>query len=85
MRRVICRFGAQSEHSFVPDVHRSRRHARAQQELPRGGTEWLPEDTCAGTLIHVARGVVSVDDLPHHRTFLLRAPHSFIAHRGPGG
>jgi hypothetical protein len=49
------------------------------------GTGWLTEDTCAGTLIHVARGVVSVDDFPHHRTFLLRAPHSFIAHRGPGG
>ncbi|HWF34390.1 MAG TPA: hypothetical protein VG295_03435, partial [Solirubrobacteraceae bacterium] len=35
------------------------------------GTQWLTEDTCAGTLIRVARGVVSVDDFPHHRTFLL--------------
>jgi hypothetical protein len=49
------------------------------------GTEWLTQDSCAGTLIHVTRGVVSVDDFPHHRTFLLRAPHSFIAHRGLGG
>ncbi|HWF36839.1 MAG TPA: hypothetical protein VG295_15775, partial [Solirubrobacteraceae bacterium] len=49
------------------------------------GTQWLTEDTCAGTLIRVARGVVSVDDFPHHRTFLLRAPHSFLAHRGRGG
>jgi hypothetical protein len=49
------------------------------------GTEWFTENTCAGTLIKVARGVVSVDDFPHHRTFLLRAPHSFLAHPGPGG
>lgn len=49
------------------------------------GTEWLTEDTCSGTLIRVTRGVVSVDDFPHHRSFLLAAPHSFLAHRGPGG
>jgi hypothetical protein len=49
------------------------------------GTNWLTEDTCAGTLIKVARGVVSVDDLAHHRTVLVRAPHSFLAHPGPGG
>jgi YVTN family beta-propeller protein len=49
------------------------------------GTRWLTQDTCAGTLIHVAQGEVTVDDLPHHRTFLLKAPHSFLAHRGKGG
>jgi hypothetical protein len=49
------------------------------------GTKWLTEDTCAGTLVRVARGVVSVDDLPHHRTLLLTAPHSFLAHPGKGG
>lgn len=49
------------------------------------GTHWLTEDTCAGTLIRVVTGVVSVEDFPHHRSFLLRAPHSFLAHRGPGG
>jgi len=49
------------------------------------GTEWLTEDTCAGTLVRVARGVVSVDDFPHHRTVLVRAPHSFLAHPGAGG
>ena len=49
------------------------------------GTEWLTEDTCAGTLIRVARGVVSVDDFSHHRTILVRAPHSFLAHPGSGG
>ncbi len=49
------------------------------------GTKWLTEDTCAGTLIRVARGVVSVEDFPHHRTLLLRAPHSFLSHPGRGG
>ncbi len=49
------------------------------------GTRWLTQDTCAGTLIHVAQGVVTVDDLPHHRTLLLRAPGSFLAHPGKGG
>ena len=49
------------------------------------GTKWLTEDSCAGTLIRVNQGAVTVDDFPHHRTFLLTAPHSFFAHRGPGG
>lgn len=49
------------------------------------GTKWLTEDTCAGTLIHVAQGEVTVDDLPHHRTLLLKAPHSYLAHPGKGG
>jgi hypothetical protein len=49
------------------------------------GTRWLTQDTCAGTLIHVTQGEVTVDDLPHHRTFLLKAPHSYLAHPGKGG
>ena len=48
------------------------------------GTKWLTEDTCAGTLIRVTQGAVAVDDFPHHRTFVLRAPHSFLAHPGKG-
>jgi sugar lactone lactonase YvrE len=49
------------------------------------GTRWLTEETCAGTRVKVARGVVSVRDLPHHRAILVRAPHSFLAHPGSGG
>ena len=45
------------------------------------GTEWLTEDTCAGTLIRVVHGVVSVDDFVRHRTFLLHAGHSYVARR----
>lgn len=49
------------------------------------GTKWLTEDTCAGTLVRVTQGAVLVDDFPHHRSFVLRAPHSFLAHPGKGG
>jgi hypothetical protein len=49
------------------------------------GTKWLTEDKCAGTLVRVARGVVSVKDFPHHRVLTLRQPHSFVAHPGRGG
>lgn len=48
------------------------------------GTKWLTEETCAGTRVKVTRGVVSVNDLPHRRTIILRAPHSFLAHPGSG-
>jgi hypothetical protein len=49
------------------------------------GTKWFTEDECAGTLIHVAEGFVTVDDFAHHRTFNLKAPHNFLAHPGMGG
>jgi hypothetical protein len=49
------------------------------------GTKWFTEDTCAGTLVHVAEGFVTVDDFAHHRTFDLKAPHNFLAHPGKGG
>jgi hypothetical protein len=43
------------------------------------GTEWLTEDTCTGTRVTVARGVVKVTDFVRHRTVLVRAPHSYLA------
>jgi hypothetical protein len=49
------------------------------------GTELLAEDTCSDTLIHVAQGEVSVDDFRRRRSFLLAAPHSFMAHQDRGG
>lgn len=49
------------------------------------GSKWLTKDTCAGTLIRVARGAVLVDDFPHHRRFVLRAGHKFLVHPGKGG
>jgi len=49
------------------------------------GANWLIEDKCAGTLVHVGRGIVSFDDFPHRHVFALRAPRSFVAHPGKGG
>jgi hypothetical protein len=50
------------------------------------GTKWFVQDSCAGTLIRVARGSVTIVDFLHHdRTFVLKAPHSFQIHPGPGG
>ena len=43
------------------------------------GTHWLTWNTCAGTEIRVAAGEVRVTDLVRHRTFVLRAPHSYVA------
>ena len=43
------------------------------------GTKWLTRDTCAGTLVRVARGVVSVNDFTRHRTVLVRAPNGYLA------
>ena len=48
-------------------------------------TKWWTENTCAGTKITALRGAVLVHDFPHHRTFLLRAGHHFVAHPGKGG
>jgi hypothetical protein len=43
------------------------------------GTEWETVDSCAGTLTHVKRGLVSVRDLHTRQTVLVPAGHSFLA------
>ncbi len=43
------------------------------------GTKWFVQDTCAGTLTRVVRGVVSVRDNVRHRTRLLRAGQRYLA------
>jgi hypothetical protein len=45
------------------------------------GTIWLTQDSCAGTLVKVKRGIVAVDDFTRHRTFLVKAGHSHLARR----
>jgi hypothetical protein len=67
--------------SSAEDTKVAGRDAAGIVEDPR----WLTEETCAGTLIRVFSGTVSVEDFPHHRTFLLRAPRSFLVHPGAGG
>jgi alpha-tubulin suppressor-like RCC1 family protein len=44
-----------------------------------GGTKWLTAETCAGTLVKVARGVVSVLDKVRKRTVKVPAPHGYLA------
>ncbi len=44
------------------------------------GTTWLVQDSsCDGTLTRVKDGVVSVLDNVKHKTFLVKAPHKYIA------
>jgi hypothetical protein len=43
------------------------------------GTKWLVQDSCAGTLTKVARGVVSVRDLVKGKTVKVPAGHSYLA------
>jgi alpha-tubulin suppressor-like RCC1 family protein len=48
------------------------------------GTNWLVEDSCAGTLVRVAEGTVRVSDLARHTTTTVSAPHSLLIHAGAG-
>ncbi|HET6171349.1 MAG TPA: hypothetical protein VFD90_02010 [Gaiellales bacterium] len=43
------------------------------------GTVWFMRDTCAGTLVKVAQGSVSVRDLVKHRTVVVSAGRSYLA------
>jgi hypothetical protein len=43
------------------------------------GTTWLVQDSCAGTLTKVTKGVVSVRDNVKRKTFLLKAGKSYLA------
>jgi hypothetical protein len=43
------------------------------------GTKWLVQDSCAGTLTRVARGVVTVSDRVRHKTIRVTAGHSYLA------
>jgi hypothetical protein len=43
------------------------------------GTKWLVQDSCAGTLTQMMRGVVKVRDNVRHRTVTLRAGKRYLA------
>jgi hypothetical protein len=45
------------------------------------GTWWLTQDSCAGTLIRVKRGVVDVFDFKKRKHVLVHAGHSYFAKR----
>lgn len=46
------------------------------------GTTWFMRDDCAGTLVRVSKGSVSVRDLVRHRTIVVSSGHSYLARRG---
>jgi len=43
------------------------------------GTKWLTEDRCDGTLVRVARGVVSVRDFVRKKTVTVKKGHQYLA------
>jgi CSLREA domain-containing protein len=47
------------------------------------GTIWLTQDSCAGTLVKVKRGVVDVADFTAKKTFVVKAGHQHLAKRRP--
>jgi hypothetical protein len=49
------------------------------------GTKWYVEDSCAGTLTKVARGVVEVRDFVKAKTVVVRAGHSYFVKAGKPG
>ena len=70
-KKPVCRLFGDGKGSF-----RTRgRHAAATVR----GTRWLTQDTCAGTLVRVSRGRVSVRDLVRKRTVTVRQGKSYLA------
>lgn len=45
------------------------------------GTTWLTADRCDGTLVRVTAGAVTVRDFVKRTTVVVRARHSYVAHR----
>ena len=43
------------------------------------GTLWSVADRCDGTLTHVSKDSVTVNDFVRHKTIILRAGHSYLA------
>ena len=46
------------------------------------GTQWLTDDTCAGTLTRVYRGTVVVQDFVKHKTVRVKRGHQYLAKAG---
>ena len=68
-----------------PGYFEARGIYASARDHSKSGANWLTADTCRGTLVRVKAGAVLVRDFPHHRTFVLRAGHQFLVHRGKGG
>jgi hypothetical protein len=61
------------------DGHGSFRTSGRYSAATVRGTRWNVQDSCAGTLTRVVRGVVAVRDDVRHRTIVLRAGKRYLA------
>jgi hypothetical protein len=61
------------------DGHGSFRTSGQYSAATVRGTQWLVQDTCAGTLTRVAHGLVAVTDRVRHKTVLVRGGKSYLA------
>lgn len=52
---------------------------RGRYSTAAGGTRWLVQDTCAGTVTRVLEGLAAVRDDVRHRTVLVRAGKRYLA------
>jgi hypothetical protein len=74
-RRRIVRYLAAKAHGSFNVVGR---HASGIER----GTDWKTVDTCDATEVHVVQGAVVVTDLIKHKTFVVKAPHDYVARVG---
>lgn len=71
-RRRIVRYLTAKAHGSFNVVGR---HASGIER----GTDWKTVDTCDATEVHVIKGAVVVTDLIIHKTFVIKAPHDYVA------
>ena len=77
----LATHAAPARHLWAKDNHgRFVTRGRSAVATVRG-TAWLMQESCAGTLVKVTRGQVSVRDLVRHRTILVSAGRSYLARR----
>jgi hypothetical protein len=65
--------------SLWGDGHGSFRTKGRRSAATVTGTKWFVQDSCAGTLTKVARGVVKVRDFGKKKTVSVRAGHKYLA------
>ncbi|MGH2938119.1 MAG: RCC1 domain-containing protein [Solirubrobacterales bacterium] len=77
--------GRSGNHLWGEDDHGNFQTGGRFASATVGGTKWLTAETCAGTRVTVARGVVSVTDKVRHRAVTVKAPHTYLARRAGSG
>ena len=83
-RRPLRRRIAAKLHAKVRGDFRTHgEHSSAEAHSSSVSTSWTISERCEGTLTQVHANVVAVRDYRLHRTFLVRAGHSYLA-RGAG-